>query len=78
MCLIAHGLEVLGDAVQEDGAAPQMIDICLGYLVVGLNEHHLVAEVSKAGLNRQLAPRALEHRCSCPPLKVARSLEPHP
>ena len=31
-----------------------MIDICLGYLVVGLHQHYLVAEVLKAGLNRQL------------------------
>ena len=40
--------------VQEDGAAPQMIDVGLGYLVVGLNQHHSVAEVLEAGLDRQL------------------------
>ena len=44
----------LGDAVQEDGAAPQMIDVGLGYLVVSLDEHHSVAEVLEAGLDRQL------------------------
>ena len=31
-----------------------MIDVGLGYLVVGLDQHHSVAEVLKAGLDRQL------------------------
>ena len=31
---------------------PKMIDVCLGYLVVSLNEHHSVAEVLEAGLDR--------------------------
>ena len=36
-----------------------MIDISLGYLVVGLHQHHLVAEVLKAGLDHQLDTREL-------------------
>ena len=31
-----------------------MIDVCLGYLVISLNKHHLVAKVFKAGLDRSL------------------------
>ena len=54
VCLIAHGPKVLGDAAREDGAAPQIIDVGLGYLVVGLDKHHSVAEVLEAGLDRQL------------------------
>ena len=34
--------------------APQIIDVCLGYLVVGLDQHHSVAEVFEASLDRQL------------------------
>jgi len=36
-----------------------MIDISLGYLVVGLHQHHPVAEVLEAGLDRQLDTREL-------------------
>ena len=54
MFLIAHVPKVLGDAVQEDGAAPKMIDLSLGYLVVGLDQHHSVMEVLDAGLDREL------------------------
>ena len=34
--------------------SPQMIDVCLGYLVVGLDKQHSLAEVLEAGLDRQL------------------------
>ena len=44
----------LGNAIQGDGAAPQIIDVDLGHLVVSLNEHHSVAEVLQAGRDRQL------------------------
>ena len=36
-----------------------MIDISLGYLVVSLHQHHPVAEVLKASLDRQLDTREL-------------------
>ena len=38
---------------------PKMIDVCLGYLAVGLDQHHLVAEVLEAGHDRQLDTKEL-------------------
>ena len=52
VCVIAHGLKVLGDAVQGPRAAPQVIDVGLGYL--DLDQHHFVAELLEAGLDRHL------------------------
>ena len=52
--MIAHGPAVLGDAVEEDGTAPQVIDVVVGFLVVSLDEQCTVAEVFEAGLDRQL------------------------
>ena len=54
VCLIAHRPKVPGYRVQEDGAAAQMVYVGLGYLVVSLNKDYPVAEVLKAGLDRQL------------------------
>ena len=36
-CELIHRLEVPANDAKEDGAAPQVIDVCFGYLVVGLN-----------------------------------------
>ena len=38
---------------------PKAIGVCLGYLVVSLDEHHLVAEELEAGLDHQLDTRKL-------------------
>ena len=38
---------------------PKMIDVCFGYHPANLDEHHLVAKVPKAGLDRQLDSREL-------------------
>ena len=48
LCLIAHGLEVPSDAVHKQRSATQVIYVCLRYLVVRLDEHHLAAEVLEA------------------------------
>ena len=52
-------MEVLGDDGQEDGAAPKMIDVCVGHLVLGLDEYHSVAELVEAGFDRELDTREL-------------------
>ena len=52
MCSIAHRPKVPGYRVQEDGAAAQMVDVGLGYLVVSLNEDYPVVEVFEASLDR--------------------------
>ena len=69
-------LQFSGYRVQEDGAAAQMVDVDLGYLVVGLDEDHPVAEVFEAGLDRQLdtgeLPSIAAHAL------LARTPEPRP
>ena len=59
LSLIAHGLEVPRNAARERRSAVQVTDVGLGYLVVGLDEHHSVVEVFQAGLDRQLDSREL-------------------
>ena len=43
----------------EQPPQKKTIDICLGYLVVGLDQQHLVVEVFEAGLDHQLDTREL-------------------
>ena len=74
MCLIA---KVLGDAAREDRAAPRVINVDLSYHV-GLDKHHLAAEVLKAGLDCQLDTWELSSIVArAPPLTVFRGLVSH-
>ena len=44
---------------QEHGAAAKAIDVCRGYLAVGLDQHHFVAKALKASLDCELDTREL-------------------
>ena len=56
---VAHRPQPPGDVVEEARPAAQVIDVGLGYLVVGLDENLLVTDCRQCGLHRQENSREL-------------------